>query len=94
MKAEVLIGISRDLAKHFGEFAGRLSPNGIHLEKTVLAVRKSHRKCEIFAVARAYHRNAGCVSLDSGASAEPGDRYLAVQLGKARSQPQPAGQEQ
>jgi hypothetical protein len=85
MHAHFAIGADHRGTDDFGQFTGRVAPQQVHLEKTVLTVGKSQGVGRIEAVFGADGGNAQRVALDGDRRRNVLLRDLAVELGKLPS---------
>ena len=91
MQAQLPVCRDRRRAEQGREFAGRLAPKEVHLEKTVLGVHETGGAGEIFSIACGHGRHTVGVALHRDGPAEPGQFDLSVQRRQAGAQDPPRG---
>ena len=91
MKAIPLVCRDRIGTKELRQFSGGLPANQVHLEETILPMGEAGCKGKIIAASRRDNRNPAAVSGDCRRIAKALYRNLPIQFREARSQNQPAG---
>ena len=83
VKSVAFVSIDRYLTDDFGQLAGRLTTDQVHLEKSILTVREPGRKRQVLAVDRRNRRYARRVPFNRHPGMQPVNPQVPVQLRQA-----------